>query len=110
MPPCITGAQLPVDTRPRAALGCPPVSRNTTRLLRCCWIARILAASVGAGCAACTHPKGDPAKSETRLALARDFLAQNPPNYEAASSEVEKAIAYLPTNEEAYNIRGIINF
>ena len=56
---------------------------------------------------ACPRPEGDPAKSETRLALARDFLVRN--QLEAAEAEANKALAYLPTNEEAYNVRGLVH-
>lgn len=71
----------------------------------------VLAAALGAlgsGCAACTQPHGDPKKSETRLALARDFLGRN--ELEAAETEANKAIAYLPTNDEAYNVRGLVHY
>ena len=60
------------------------------------------------GCAACTQPQGDPKKSETRLALARDFLSKN--ELEAAESEANKAIAYMSTNDEAYNVRGLVHY
>ncbi|KAB2897449.1 MAG: tetratricopeptide repeat protein [Kofleriaceae bacterium] len=63
---------------------------------------------VVAGCAACTQPHGDPKKSETRLALARDFLGRN--ELEAAEAEANKAIAYHPTNDEAYNVRGLVHY
>jgi Tfp pilus assembly protein PilF len=67
-----------------------------------------LAVALGSGCAACTKPEGDPKKSDTRLALARDFLSKN--ELEAAESEANKAIAYMSTNDEAYNIRGLIHY
>lgn len=70
-------------------------------------MAAFLAASA-AGCFACTRPQGDAKKSETRLALARDFLQRN--ELEAAETEAGKAIAYLPTNDEAYNVRGLVHF
>ncbi|HVK78292.1 MAG TPA: tetratricopeptide repeat protein [Kofleriaceae bacterium] len=60
------------------------------------------------GCADLARPEGDPAKSQTRLELARDFLSKN--ELEAAEAEVNKAIAYLTTNEEAYNLRGLIHY
>ncbi len=66
------------------------------------------AAIAMAGCAACTRPQGDPKKSETRLALARDFLIRD--QFEAAEAEANKAIAYLPTNDEAYHVRGLVHF
>jgi tetratricopeptide (TPR) repeat protein len=59
-------------------------------------------------CGGCTRPEGDPKKSETRLALARDFLLKN--ELEAAETEADKAIAFLPTNDEAYNVRGLVHF
>lgn len=55
----------------------------------------------------CPRPEGDPAKSQTRLELARDFLLKN--QLEAAEAEANKAIAYLNTNEEAYNVRGLVH-
>jgi Tfp pilus assembly protein PilF len=65
-----------------------------------------LAVATLAGCPPRTE--GDPAKSSTRLELAKDFLSKN--ELEAAEAEVDKAIAYLPTNEEAYNVRGLIYY
>ncbi len=50
---------------------------------------------------------GDPAKSETRLEIAKDYLSKN--QLEAALAEVDKAIGYQPGNDEAHNVRGIIN-
>jgi tetratricopeptide (TPR) repeat protein len=69
-------------------------------------VAPLVCLTFTAGCAACTQPQGDPKKSETRLALARDFLQRN--ELEAAETEANKAIAFLTTNDEAYNIRGLI--
>lgn len=57
--------------------------------------------------AGCPTPKGDPAKSETRLALARDALAAG--RLEEAEAEANKALGYLPTNDEAYNVRGLVH-
>lgn len=57
--------------------------------------------------AGCPTPKGDAAKSETRLALARDYLSKG--ELEAAEAEVNAALGYLPTNEEAYNVRGLVH-
>lgn len=83
------------------SLGYSPATRR--------WLlAVVLAAAAGAGCVACTRPEGDPKKSETRLALAKDFLGKN--ELEAAESEADKAIAYLPTNDEAYVVRGLVHF
>lgn len=62
---------------------------------------------MSAALAGCPRPQGDAAKSETRLALARDFLVHN--QLEAAETEANKAIAFLSTNEEAYNVRGLVH-
>jgi tetratricopeptide (TPR) repeat protein len=64
-----------------------------------------LVASAGSTCRSTI--KGDPEKSDTRLQLAKDYLAKN--QLEAAQAEADMAIAYLPTNDEAYNVRGIIH-
>lgn len=64
-----------------------------------------LAASAGATCSG--RVKGDPARSDTRLQLAKDYLAKN--QLEAAEAEADKAIAYLPTSDDAFNVRGIIH-
>jgi Tfp pilus assembly protein PilF len=47
-------------------------------------------------------------KSNDRLAIAKDFLSKG--QFEAAESESDKAIGYLSTNEEAYNVRGLSKF
>ncbi len=57
---------------------------------------------------ACTRPEGDPARSSTRLELAKDFLSKN--ELEAAEVEANKAIAFLATNDEAYNVRGLVHY
>ena len=64
-----------------------------------------IAALAGATCAT-GDVKGDAEKSDTRLQLAKDYLSKN--QLEAAQAEADKAIAYLPTNDEAYNVRGIV--
>jgi tetratricopeptide (TPR) repeat protein len=51
--------------------------------------------------------KGDPTRSDTRLQLAKDYLSKN--ELEAAEAEADKAIGYQPTNDEAYNVRGIVH-
>jgi type IV pilus assembly protein PilF len=96
-----------VDTIARRALASPALLRKRWEFLGVIvvWAAAL---AVMAGCGACVRPEGDPKKSETRLALARDFLQKN--ELEAAESEASKAIAYLPTNDEAYNIRGLVHF
>ena len=48
----------------------------------------------------------DAAKSAKRLDIAKDFLSKN--QLEAAESEANKAIAYNHSNDEAYNVRGLI--
>jgi Tfp pilus assembly protein PilF len=52
--------------------------------------------------------EGDAKKSNTRLDLAKDFLGKQ--ELEAAEAEANKAIAFQSTNEEAFNIRGLIWF
>ena len=50
--------------------------------------------------------EGDAAKSSTRLDLAKDFLRKH--QLEAADTECNRALAFNPTNDEAYNIRGLV--
>jgi Tfp pilus assembly protein PilF len=55
----------------------------------------------------CLHrPEGDLSKSATRLDLARDFLRKH--QLEAADTECERALAFNPANDEAYNTRGLV--
>lgn len=56
--------------------------------------------------AGCPEPKGDPAKSAKRLDIAKDALSRG--DLDTADSEANKAIAFLRTNDEAYNIRGLV--
>ncbi len=56
--------------------------------------------------AGCPRPDDDPAKSDTRLRLAKDFLSKH--ELEAAETECNRAIALNQHNEEAYNVRGLI--
>ena len=56
--------------------------------------------------AGCPKPKGDPDKSAKRLDIARDALARG--DLDTADAEANKAIAFLRTNEEAYNVRGLV--
>lgn len=73
-----------------------------------CFVQRApLALALVAAAAGCPRTEGDPARSQTRLELARDFLMKH--QLEAAENEANKAIAYLPTNEEAYNVRGLVH-
>lgn len=48
----------------------------------------------------------DLAKSATRLDLAKDFLRKH--QLEAADTECNRALAFNPANEEAYNTRGLV--
>lgn len=57
--------------------------------------------------AACPTPEADIAKSEKRLAIAKDFLAKR--QLEAAESETNRAISLNTSNEEAFNLRGLIS-
>jgi tetratricopeptide (TPR) repeat protein len=69
--------------------------RNTLGLLAIC---------VVAGCG--IHDERDPAKSATRLDLAKDFLRKH--QLEAAETECSRALAFNPANDEAYNVRGLV--
>lgn len=46
------------------------------------------------------------AKSSTRLDLAKDFLRKH--QLEAAETECNRALAFNPGNDEAYNVRGLV--
>ena len=54
----------------------------------------------------CPRDDRDLAKSSTRLDLAKDFLRKH--QLEAADTECNRALAFNPVNDEAYNIRGLI--
>jgi tetratricopeptide (TPR) repeat protein len=71
------------------------MGRNTFGLLAICAVA---------GCA--LHDDRDPAKSATRLDLAKDFLRKH--QLEAADTECGRALAFNPVNDEAYNVRGLV--
>ena len=60
------------------------------------------------GVAGCTrlHDEGDVGKSATRLDLAKDFLRKH--QLEAADTECDRALAFNPANDEAYNARGLV--
>jgi len=60
------------------------------------------------GCGAIHGPSGDSRKSDSRLELAKEFL--NKQELEAAEVEANKAIAFQPSNEEAYNVRGLVHY
>jgi len=50
--------------------------------------------------------EGDLSKSANRLDLAKDFLRKH--QLEAADAECNRALAFNPGNDEAYNVRGLI--
>jgi len=56
---------------------------------------------------ACPQPKGDPAKSAKRLDIAKDALSRG--DLDTADAEANKALAFQQTNEEAYNVRGLVH-
>jgi Tfp pilus assembly protein PilF len=57
--------------------------------------------------AGCFHrDENELAKSSTRLDLAKDFLRKH--QLEAADTECNRALAFNPANDEAYNIRGLV--
>ena len=56
---------------------------------------------------ACPRDDRDVAKSQTRVDLAKDFLAKH--QLEAAETECNRALAFNPANEEAYNVRGLVS-
>lgn len=98
-----TGAALARGGR-GSLVSCPPgtdlvtveiMRRNTLGLLA------ILAM---AGCV--QHDEHDLAKSSNRLDLAKDFLRKH--QLEAADTECNRALAFNPANDEAYNIRGLV--
>jgi Tfp pilus assembly protein PilF len=49
---------------------------------------------------------GDLSKSANRLDLAKDFLRKH--QLEAAEAECNRALAFNPANDEAYNVRGLV--
>lgn len=58
-------------------------------------------------CASCTaKTEADIEKSQKWLDIAKDSLAKR--QLEAADNEVNKALAFNNTNDEAYNVRGLI--
>ncbi len=56
--------------------------------------------------AGCPHTERNVAKSQTRLDLAKDFLSKR--QLEAAETECNRSIALNPSNNEAYNVRGLV--
>jgi tetratricopeptide (TPR) repeat protein len=67
-----------------------------------------LFAVVMTGCGAIAGPQGDAKKSDSRLELAKEYLGKQ--ELEAAEAEANKAIGYMSTNEEAYNVRGLVHY
>lgn len=61
---------------------------------------------VAAMAAGCPGVEADPKKSQTRLDLARDFFTRN--EMEAAEAEANKALGFMPRNDEAHNLLGLI--
>jgi Tfp pilus assembly protein PilF len=74
--------------------------------LECLMILAALAAGVITQ-TGCPRPDDEPAKSDTRLRLAKDFLGKH--ELEAAETECNRAIALNQHNEEAYNVRGLVS-
>jgi tetratricopeptide (TPR) repeat protein len=64
----------------------------------------LLAIFAAVGCA--VHDDRDIAKSATRLDLAKDFLRKH--QLEAADTECNRALAFNPASDEAYNLRGLV--
>jgi Tfp pilus assembly protein PilF len=64
----------------------------------------LLAIFAMAGCG--MRDDRDLAKSSTRLDLAKDFLRKH--QLEAADTECNRALAFNPANDEAYNVRGLV--
>lgn len=70
----------------------------------CGSLAIFIATVMLAGCPTAEHDIG---KSNKRLDLAIDFLAKR--QLEAAETECNRALAYNPANDAAYNTRGLVN-
>ena len=75
--------------------------RKSRGLLAIC-----VAAALGV-LAGCPHVEHDVAKSQTRLDLAKDFLRKG--DLDAAESECNRALAFNPNNDEAFNVRGLVS-
>ena len=74
------------------------------------WIGTITrAAAIAAltALAGCPAPQGDAKKSSSRLELAKDFLTKH--ELDAADAEANRSLAFLSTNDEALNVRGLVN-
>ncbi len=61
--------------------------------------------ALGAGCPSVEQ---SPKKSNDRLDIAKDFLSKH--QLEAAEAEANKALSFLATNDEAFYVRGAVNF
>jgi len=68
---------------------------------------RITGLLVILGACGLRHTEHDAAKSATRLDLAKDFLRKH--QLEAAETETNRALAFNPSNEEAFVVRGLVN-
>jgi Tfp pilus assembly protein PilF len=69
-------------------------------------VLKALLVVAASGCFGGVKSEGDIAKSATRLDLAKDFLRKH--ELEAAQTEADRSLALNPTNDEAYNVRGLI--
>jgi tetratricopeptide (TPR) repeat protein len=73
---------------------------------------RLLSVSIAAlllcGAASCGSPQVNTKKSNTRLELAKDFLARQ--DLPQARREAMKALSYNAENAEAYTILGLVDF
>jgi Tfp pilus assembly protein PilF len=69
------------------------------------WLALV---ALAVSCGGFGAPQGDLKKSEGRLDLAKEYL--NKRELEAAEAEANKSIAYHRTNEEAFNVRGLVHY
>jgi Tfp pilus assembly protein PilF len=65
----------------------------------------LLFIALGAGCFNAKTER-DAQKSANRLDLAKDFLRKH--ELEAAQTESDRALAHSPSNDEAYNVRGLV--
>ncbi|MBA3460272.1 MAG: tetratricopeptide repeat protein [Deltaproteobacteria bacterium] len=70
-------------------------------------VCRSLAILIAVASAGCPGPEKSVKKSQTRLDLAKDFLSKR--QLEAAENEANKSIALNPSNDEAYNVRGLVS-
>jgi Tfp pilus assembly protein PilF len=75
------------------------------------FISLVILVVIGAGChlaAGCRGTDGDAKRSQTRLELAKDFLSKH--QLEAAEAEADRAISYQKTNDEAFDVRGLVHY